>query len=764
MLNSRFSTSMCVLLGASLTAPSIMAETSDANATNATNASSVSAAVTQEDSSPVSTVVNPVAKDNVTKTATKAAIEDAHNNPSPIALPSSDAKPNLLTRIANHIFFWRKPKSKYSVAVEPTISVTVNGAPEALETNLKETLKQITVDEFEDFQSDLPRLRGLAVDAAQAVGYYTATFHFNKTSRDHLLVDVVPDTPVTVSSQKITITGEGETDKAYIHLQATPDLKVGDTLNHGEYEKTKARILNIATDHGYFQGHYLAHDIQVTLPPKTADITLSYDTGARYAFGDVTYKNSNPTKKLPLKPSVLAALQPFKSGEPYDAASLAKLSRNLQDTRFFNNVQVDAPTPDVVPDTIKPLDSSDSTIQSPESGSQGDGTTPNTITPASESSQKTDVDSKSQLPVTPTTSPVQSKDDHTQSSISEKPSIPVVVTLNADNPNNVEAGIGYGTDTGPRIRTQYRRALVNDSGDSFDANAELSQNLNSLDLRYNIPMSNPLSDVVSVFGGYAEQKLNETNGLTVDTKTTTLGVQRTINPVGEWQRTYSLRYRNDELANNAINVDPSLLPAPFNIQGASSHQQALLAGFGLNQVITKGGVNPTSGYRQYYQIDVGSRSAYSDANMIILRAGLRALQTFADNHQIVISTDVGKILTSNFNQVPYNLRFFAGGDQSIRGYDYKSLSPLVNGYEVGGQNLIVGSLEYNYLFKPKLRGAVFVDAGNAYDNQFKTATKVGAGFGIRYASPVGPIRIDLAAGVSETSPPIRLVFYIGAPL
>ena len=747
MLNSRFSTSVCVLLGASLTAPSTLAETNDTSTTNST----VSAAVAQEDRAPVSSVVNPVAKVDATKASSKAAIEDAKNSPSPISLPPGDVKPSLWTRIEDHIFFWRKPKSKYTVVAEPTITVEVNGAPEALETNLEETLKQITVDEFEDFQSDLPRLRGLAVDAAQAVGYYTATFHFNKTSRDHLLVDVVPDTPVTVSSQKITITGEGESDKAYIRLQNKPDLKVGDILNHAEYENTKARIVNVATDHGYFQGHYLVHDVQVTLPPKTADITLTYDTGVRYAFGDVTYKNSNPTKKLPLKPSVLAALQPFKSGEPYDAASLAKLSRNLQDTRFFNNVQVDAPTPDVVPDAPNPTDSNSSTTQAQDSSN------PST-TLVSDSSQTTHIDTQLKPSVAVTTSPSQPTDNH------EKPTIPVVVTLNADHPNNVEAGVGYGTDTGPRIRTQYRRALVNDSGDSFDANAEVSQNLNSLDLRYNIPMTNPLSDVVSVFGGYAEQNLNETNGLQVDTKTTTLGIQRTINPVGEWQRTYSLRYRNDELANNAINVDPSLLPAPFNIEGASSHQQALFAGFGLNQVITKGGINPTSGYRQYYQIDVGSRSAYSDANMIILRAGLRALQTFADNHQIVISTDVGKILTSNFNQVPYNLRFFAGGDQSIRGYDYKSLSPLVNGYEVGGQNLIVGSLEYNYLFKPKLRGAVFVDAGNAYDNQFKTPTKIGAGIGIRYASPVGPVRVDLAAGVSESSPPIRLVFYIGAPL
>jgi translocation and assembly module TamA len=536
----------------------------------------------------------------------------------------------------------------------------------------------------------------------------------------------------------------------FIAIQKKPDLKVGDTLNHGEYQKTKNRILSVATDHGYFKGHYLTHDVQVTLPPKTADIDLTFDSDVRYIFGNVTYKNSQPNQKLPIKPSVLAALQPFKAGEPYDAARLAALSRNLQDTRYFNNVQVDAPTPDAVTDNIA----------TPKNTSIQD--LPQSDAPAAQSNADSSVNKNGLPQQKPSvTKPILSSKsiDH-----AGKPSVPVVVTLNADNPNSVEAGVGFGTDTGPRIRAQYRRALVNDSGDSFDANTELSKTNNSLDLRYNIPMSNPLSDVVSVFGGYADQKLNQSKGLKVDTKTTTFGIQRTINPVGEWQRTYSLRFRGDELANSAINVDPSLLPRPFNVAGASSHQQALLAGFGLNQVITKGGINPTSGYRQYYQVDVGSRSAYSDANMIILRAGVRALQTFSDKHQVVLSADVGKIITNNFNQVPFNLRFFAGGDQSIRGYDYKSLSPLVNGFEVGGQNLVVGSFEYNYLFKPKLRGAVFVDAGNAFDNQFNTPIKVGVGFGVRYATPIGPIRIDLAAGVSERNPPIRLVFYIGAPL
>ncbi len=346
-----------------------------------------------------------------------------------------------------------------------------------------------------------------------------------------------------------------------------------------------------------------------------------------------------------------------------------------------------------------------------------------------------------------------------------KPTIPVVIVMNTDNPNSIETGLGFGTDTGPRVRAQYRRGLVNRSGHSVDVNTEWSERNNSFDLRYNMPISHPLSDVVSVFGGYASENISQTNsGLQVDTNTTTLGIQRTINPFGEWQQTYSLRYRDDELENSAININPALLPQPFNVSGVSSRQQSLLLGFGLNKLTSKGGLNPTSGFRQFYQIEVGARSAYSDANMVILRAGLRALQTFAYHHQIVISADLGKIFATNFNQVPYNLRFFAGGDQSIRGYDYKSLSTSVNGFEIGGQNLVVGSFEYNYLLRPKLRAAVFVDAGNAFENEFTTPIKVGAGFGIRYESPIGPVRVDLAAGVSESNPPIRLVFYIGAPL
>ncbi len=788
---SRFSSGLtsCVFIGASLSSPILHAlDAAPATTTDtpAPNSSATGATKASKTMPALKAAVNPVQVSPAAAASTAQAIVSAtpaSAQTTHVTPPAPPPKLGFWSRVHNVVFFWRKPivaETDGIVPAEPTITVKVYGAPDVLETNLKETLQQIRVSELADFQDDLARYRSLAQDAAQAVGYYNASFKFRRLSSDSIAIDVIAGAPVLVTSQKITISGEGKTDRSFIRLQNKPDINVGDVLNHGDYEKTKNKITNIALDHGYFKGKYLAHDVKVTLPSKTADITLSYESGVRYQFGSVTYKNSNGSAKLPLKPSVLALLQPFQPGQPYDAGSLAKLSKNLLDTRYFNNVQVDAPTPDPADDDVKtPTAASDAAATSPDSAAAALGvahTSEPVTSPAPDTAAAPVTDSGAANPAAGSSAPpdptvssttgllTATSPDEMPEPNQAAPTIPVVITLNADQPNSAEVGLGFGTDTGPRVRTQYRRALVNDRGDSFDANAEVSKIAHTFDLRYNRPIKSPLEDVVSLFGGYEDQKLSQSNSLNVDTKTLTVGIEHTIKPKGDWQRTYSIRYRLDRVQNDPLAVDPATLPSPFNVEGLAVKQQSLLAGFGLNKITSRGGANPTSGFRQFYQIEVGNKSALSDANMIILQAGFRALQTFATKHQIVVSADLGTIITRDFDQVPYNLRFFAGGDQSIRGFDYKSLSTQVNGYEIGGRNLAVGSVEYNYMFVPKWRGAVFLDAGNAFDAKFTDPVKMGAGFGVRWASPVGPVRVDIAAGISERSPPIRLVFYIGAPL
>ena len=357
----------------------------------------------------------------------------------------------------------------------------------------------------------------------------------------------------------------------------------------------------------------------------------------------------------------------------------------------------------------------------------------------------------------------------------EKQHIPVIVTLNADKLNSLEAGIGYGTDTGVRLRSQYRRAIVNDLGHSFDANLELSQIRQSIDGRYNIPYKHPLNDYISLVGGY-ERELDDKigNGLEAVTESAVAGVDRIIRGSRrDWQHVFGLRYRLDRMTiegdlNTNFDEDFNFddIPDAFLAPGASDEQQSLLLGYEATKTISDTRVNPTRGFRQNYKIQLGSKNALSDADMAIVNANWKGLYSLGANndHQVIGGLSLGYIFTDNFERVPYNLRFFAGGDQSIRGFDYKSLSPMVADFKVGGQAVGVGSLEYNYQFKEGWRAAVFGDYGNAYDEKFSNDSEYSLGLGIRWASPIGPIRLDVASGVSDPGHPIRLHFFIGSQL
>ncbi|WP_084494774.1 autotransporter assembly complex protein TamA [Alkanindiges illinoisensis] len=690
-------------------------------------------------------------------------------------------KPNIFKRIWYR--FW-PPKGDLGESL-PTITARVEGAPRILANNIEAKLEQYTVEAFSDFRASLPQLRSMAREASEAVGYYKAEFRFEQVNSETVRVLVTPNEPVMVQSQDIRFEGEANEDRTFQEIREKSDLKVGDQMNDELYEKTKGRIATAGTEKGYFDGYWVMHDVKVTLPENTADINLDYNSGERYKLGAVEFKNANPDEPIPLKEEVLRKLVPFDENDDYGSWKVNTLSRNLSDTRYFNNVQVDVVTPDPI---IKPIElpadadvNQLTTMQrqslaiNNESGEQQ--TAENTENaPAVDESQFAGV-AEGDTPLERSAEAQQKLSEaeqreadrkQAQAEVRESKVIPVVVTVNADKPNSAEVGVGYGTDTEFRLRSQYRKALVNSRGHSLESNLELSKIRQAIDVRYNLPYKHPLEDTISIFGGYEKEERKDVGrdlGLVINTAT--VGVERAIKPKnGDWQHTISARYRLDQLERNKDNINQADLPPPFNLQSSRFEQEALLFGYGLSKTYTVGRLDPTRAFRQFYQVEVGSKKLLTDADMAILRGGWRFIYSFGenDNHQFVGRADASTIVTDNFEDVPYNLRFFAGGDQSIRGYDYKSLSTEKNGYLIGGQNLAVGSLEYNYQFIPKWRGAVFVDAGNAFDKDFNDPVKVGAGIGVRWSSPVGPIRVDVGAGVSEKEIPIRLHFFIGPQL
>lgn len=673
-----------------------------------------------------------------------------------------------------------KPQS--NVATIPKIMVTVEGAPKILNDNIKAKLSSFTQEAFLDFNGSVPQLRTLTVQAAQAVGYYNAQFKFSRIDDKHLKVSVVPNQPVIIEEQNIEGSGPGANLAQFQVIRVLPDLDVGDTLNHGLYETTKTRIVDAASNNGFFDSYWRLHDVKVEQPQNKAKINLKYETGERYKLGHVEFRMSDPSKPLPIDLKILETMAPWKEGADYTAWRVNGLANNLTNSRYFNYTLVDAIKPDPI---VKPLElpadlqalvdqekiaaASFAEKTETEQAKQSNKEVTQNVVDENQfaGTQKDEVNPNvKQLQVQQKEK--ESEEDLLKDKAREEKIIPVIVTLNADRLNSLETGIGFGTDTGVRLRSQYRRAIVNHLGHSFDANFELSQIRQSFDTRYNIPYKHPLNDYISLVAGYErEDRGGIGNDLDLSIESAVAGVDRIIKGSRkEWQHIFGVRYRLDRLNQTGEVDDIDDIPDAFLIPGSNAEQQSLLFGYEATKTDSDNRVNPTRGFKQSYKIQMGSESLLTDTDMAIVNATWKALYSLGknDNHQFVGGLDVGYIFAKDFQDVPYNLRFFAGGDQSLRGFDYKSLSPEEYGYKVGGQGLAVGSLEYNYQFKEGWRAAIFSDVGNAYDKSFSNDTEYSLGVGIRWKSPIGPIRLDLASGVSDPDHPIRLHFYIGSQL
>ncbi|ALF60460.1 autotransporter assembly complex protein TamA [Psychrobacter urativorans] len=343
--------------------------------------------------------------------------------------------------------------------------------------------------------------------------------------------------------------------------------------------------------------------------------------------------------------------------------------------------------------------------------------------------------------------------------------IPLYVFVYADKPRDAQVGIGYGTDTGVRATGKIDYNLINRQGYQAGAEVAVSRINKNATIYGSRPWNHPLNDKLEARLTYEEETIDQGKGnFDLSTKTLKAALARNIHRENGWDSSYFVRYRLDQLETGVDDADLDDLPVRF--VSSNPKQQALLFGYGISKTTVDNVANPTRGYRQYYGIEAGANKAFSDTDLAIVRAGVSGIYSFGEDkkHQVLGSLNGGYIWADDFYDVPYKLRFFAGGDQSIRGYDYNSLSAIDKGYLTGGQILAVGSAEYNYEFKPGFRGAVFSDVGNAYDKDFNTDTKVGVGVGIRWASPVGVVRVDVAAGVTEEDIPIRLHFFIGSPL
>jgi translocation and assembly module TamA len=155
---------------------------------------------------------------------------------------------------------------------------------------------------------------------------------------------------------------------------------------------------------------------------------------------------------------------------------------------------------------------------------------------------------------------------------------------------------------------------------------------------------------------------------------------------------------------------------------------------------------PLSGYNLLYGLRVAAESVASETSFAQVRAEAKWLQQAGKDGRVILRGMLGGMVVDNFDALPPELRFFAGGDRSIRGFDYQQIGDLdAAGEVIGGEYLAAASAEYEHYFLERWGAAIFVDAGDAFTKSFDV--NVGAGVGLRWKSPVGLVRLEIARPV-----------------
>ncbi|MDM8563643.1 BamA/TamA family outer membrane protein, partial [Candidatus Marithioploca araucensis] len=328
--------------------------------------------------------------------------------------------------------------------------------------------------------------------------------------------------------------------------------------------------------------------------------------------------------------------------------------------------------------------------------------------------------------------------------------MPVSVTLEPRKQDKYSAGIGYGTDTGARGSLEWKRRYINRDGHQFSAKAEWSEIRRSVTSLYSIPHGQTVDNFFALKAGYKDEHTDIT-----ESETFWVGISkhhsRTLFDF-KLSEVIGIEYRDEKYA----------------IGSDTGHAKLLMPNINWSYVKADNRIYTLRGYK----IELGVRGALnnfgSNASFLQSRLNAKFIRQLFRKGRIIARGEFGystiALLEGEFNDLPPSIRFFAGGDRSVRGYDYQTLAPKnFEGQVIGGKNLLVGSLEYEHKILEKWSLAVFYDVGNAF-NDFTETLKHGTGVGVRWLSPVGLIRIDVATALSEEGTPLRLHITIGPDL
>jgi translocation and assembly module TamA len=301
--------------------------------------------------------------------------------------------------------------------------------------------------------------------------------------------------------------------------------------------------------------------------------------------------------------------------------------------------------------------------------------------------------------------------------------IPVVIHTSSRPPRVYKFGAGYGTDTGPRALAGVEFRRLNDSGHKLRITLQPSQNISTAVAEYRIPWGTVPGDAISFTAQGLKQDFQG-----VHENLWSLGGAYNRQD-GDWTRRWYLIYSNDR----------------YNLQSEPGESSKLLTpGLSLSTTRVNDPIFPRRGWFAFFDVHGGTHVALSDTDFIEGLVKLRGVYPVAPSLRLLARGEEGALFVSGFDHLPPSQRFFAGGDESVRGYSYHSLAPRdPKGNLIGGKYLSTASLELDWDVYKSYGLALFGDAGGA-DDTAQVRLHYGAGIGFRYRLPFGAVAIDIA--------------------